>query len=633
MSFKSLVNFQFQKKYHFGAIAIFIGTLFLYSGNGAALGIADNVFFFTLAILCNAWDILVNIRYKKLHVSLTSFVLLGLLVITGVFALVGNYDRGALLSMFLYLSLFLTVNLAKYNNNDLTLILDGIILSSVIFSVLLIFFGTPYLGSITDKITFVQVFGKGIEFEPNYLGLLLSTAFCIAVYRLFGLKKPIQMSTWIRYGIMSAIILIGLFLTGSRSAMVTVAIFVFVGLLLYGNKRSKQIFWGLCLLGVIVVVAGLILDISIIKRLFNLRNYFDNSNAKRINDWLFGIKAMMEKPIWGYGPILTKDLFLKKFEFHGEAHNTFITIGIYYGIPILIAFLAFIVNCMLKLWKSRQRLLLAIIVALIFELNILACQFTIVFWLMMIILYQKAQNTDIRGMQMIRDFKDFLGTNRLTKKLYYQLYAYKAKQANKKKRKHLQKNGLNLVQRLNNDLEALNFQFFFDMGTMLGLVREGRLLSHDLDIDIGLLNCCGREDEVVKSITSKGYQHKYRFTTSDGTVIEDSFTAQGIKFDVNYYTQTEEEAICYLCFRQPEKDYSYNSYEIVSLHCDRIDALCKYPVGDFSLSLPQNHEKLLEQKYGETWKIPDVHWKYWKGPNAKIENVEGIRIVISGGEK
>ena len=57
----------------------------------------------------------------------------------------------------------------------------------------------------------------------------------------------------------------------------------------------------------------------------------------------------------------------------------------------------------------------------------------------------------------------------------------------------LQKNGVQTVKAVQEILSETGVFFFFDMGTLLGIVREGRLLKHDMDIDIAVVVSCEEE--------------------------------------------------------------------------------------------------------------------------------------------
>jgi hypothetical protein len=75
--------------------------------------------------------------------------------------------------------------------------------------------------------------------------------------------------------------------------------------------------------------------------------------------------------------------------------------------------------------------------------------------------------------------------------LFWMYYGFFAKvmyyPQNRRKRVHIQKHGRELLQHVYILLTAEEVTFFVDFGTLLGIIREERLLGHDLDIDFGVI--------------------------------------------------------------------------------------------------------------------------------------------------
>ena len=136
---------------------------------------------------------------------------------------------------------------------------------------------------------------------------------------------------------------------------------------------------------------------------------------------------------------------------------------------------------------------------------------------------------------MINKVKNFLRENRMTKGMYEYLWSlknWKKVKEKKKKRKLLQKNGKALIHFLQDIL--CNEKFFFDMGTLLGIVRENRLLGHDLDVDLGIFLNGDEEIKRVREILfNNGCQLVYSYSIDGIGIVEDSFVKNNIKFDLS----------------------------------------------------------------------------------------------------
>ena len=211
--------------------------------------------------------------------------------------------------------------------------------------------------------------------------------------------------------------------------------------------------------------------------------------------------------------------------------------------------------------------------------------------------------------------KRFLRTFCLTKRIYKKLYSLKCKKQNQKKRENLQQNGIQTIHFLQDLLQ--NERFFFDMGTLLGIVRENRLLGHDLDIDVAVY---AENEEKIESVRAylreKGCRLKYTYYIPNVATVEDSFEVNGIKFDVNYYKTEDVQDICYLMYTDDTKVYTGGDMDVVRLTCDSVKNIQKRDFHGKEINVPEQAEHYLARRYGEDWRIPNTKWIYWKGPST-----------------
>ena len=223
----------------------------------------------------------------------------------------------------------------------------------------------------------------------------------------------------------------------------------------------------------------------------------------------------------------------------------------------------------------------------------------------------------------MRRLKKFLANNRVTHSLYLKLYAIKYRKQCQKTRAVIQKQGFEIIGILQSVLEQLDITFFFDMGTLLGIVREGKLLGHDLDIDTAVIV---ETDDDIEMVTEKLIQnecvHKYRYIVDGIGIVEDSFIIKGVKFDVNYYQHNGENDICYLGYKKDNQNYEEGTMNVVSLTCPRVSDVVKIQVNGKSINIPSNPEQYLANRYGDNWRVPDKNYIYWRGPSASpIDNM------------
>lgn len=200
----------------------------------------------------------------------------------------------------------------------------------------------------------------------------------------------------------------------------------------------------------------------------------------------------------------------------------------------------------------------------------------------------------------------------------------RTRKANERKRSNLQKKGLSVLAEVQQLLKDIGIRSFADFGTCLGLVREGHLLYHDLDMDMGVVVDTEKRNKVNKLLETKGYRLWRRYAMNGNAVEESYLNADGIRVDLNYYELTDERARTWLFYRKPGFTYDNPwTRHIVEMNYSPITGLHDQTFNGIRITLPDNPERLLEEKYGPGWRTPDKGWIYWKSPAATpLETME-----------
>lgn len=206
---------------------------------------------------------------------------------------------------------------------------------------------------------------------------------------------------------------------------------------------------------------------------------------------------------------------------------------------------------------------------------------------------------------------------RFTKNLYYYLSKVKANWIHSSKLKNMHHYGESTIQKLEEILEESGLLFFFDMGTLLGIVREGKILKHDLDIDIGVFVSSEEgKKSLLDLLVMNECKRRFSYSITGLGIVEESFILNNIKFDVNYYYREKNNDACFLMYSLPEKDYTLGHQSVVKLVCKPILSTCKIQFGNGNITIPSNSEAYLAERYGANWQTPDKSYIYWKGPSA-----------------
>jgi phosphorylcholine metabolism protein LicD len=204
-------------------------------------------------------------------------------------------------------------------------------------------------------------------------------------------------------------------------------------------------------------------------------------------------------------------------------------------------------------------------------------------------------------------------------------------------------------------LYELNIQYCIDSGTLLGLIREGKLLAHDLDIDISI-NVSQQKKliELIYQLKKNGYKcrvlsfygkkYKYKFwNSSEKRVI-----------DINIFRKTADNSfyicpqpfplikdeniffkyfrklirICFGVMKNIGDEFDLNSFpwRIGTYHRTWIipkEYFNNYELLSNNIYIPSNVTKYLQFRYG-SWKVPNNNWNFRtddKGLSTKSPNI------------
>lgn len=207
----------------------------------------------------------------------------------------------------------------------------------------------------------------------------------------------------------------------------------------------------------------------------------------------------------------------------------------------------------------------------------------------------------------------------------YRLYSVPAR------RRRLKKYGPQVVRDLANIFDRWNIPAFAAYGTMLGFVRDGGFISHDDDMDIGVMPGTMSPQEVLRILLEKerGFKPLFIFKYKEN-VVEFKVEYRKIPIDFFFYTGEKNEVLSPLFFYEADKTYpsvNANSIKIVHLPLfkgiKKIDIFgCKFPVLD-------DTENALAALYGEGWRVPDKGWNDAKRPHIVAVDDFGYSISLN----
>jgi hypothetical protein len=154
---------------------------------------------------------------------------------------------------------------------------------------------------------------------------------------------------------------------------------------------------------------------------------------------------------------------------------------------------------------------------------------------------------------------------------------------------------------------AAGIPMFLVSGTLLGCVREGRLLSHDKDIDVGIWEDVPRE-HLLSTLHTCGL---FYVLASRAPEIIRIKHVNGIAADVFYH------------YRE-ENDYWHGGVK-VKWHNKPFTLIERAFLGEYYL-VPEDHDTYLTENYGD-WRTSKINFdSAYDTPNAEILNNDELAI-------
>jgi O-antigen ligase len=181
--------------------------------------------------------------------------------------------------------------------------------------------------------------------NQNAMGAILALALTIVI-GLFLAKGLLRLRSKMLLGTMSLTLLMGVLLTGSRTALIALFVGIATYLLPVGGIQSvlKNTFFILFCLA--ALVASVIRDPLSMSRL--AQTYYQGDSSGREGLWQAALDMSVEKPFLGWGPVEWENRLGK------DVHNHYLYLLLEVGIIGTIPYIGGLVLCLRNIWKSRD---------------------------------------------------------------------------------------------------------------------------------------------------------------------------------------------------------------------------------------------------------------------------------------
>lgn len=195
-------------------------------------------------------------------------------------------------------------------------------------------------------------------------------------------------------------------------------------------------------------------------------------------------------------------------------------------------------------------------------------------------------------------------------------YSYKER-VNKKRNDNFRKFALEALYTFDKCMLENNFNYSLTFGSLLGAVREGGFISHDLDMDV-MLPIEQRSPLIREILELNGFKLSHRFSIEDGTLgCEECYMYKdtGVSIDVFYICPVLDNFPYICCWNYFPNCVTWR--ESVRKHGGVIPKRIEIPVTyqnirkkfeSIEVNIPENYSAILEVFYGGNYMTPNPNY-------------------------
>ena len=164
-----------------------------------------------------------------------------------------------------------------------------------------------------------------------------------------------------------------------------------------------------------------------------------------------------------------------------------------------------------------------------------------------------------------------------------------------------------------------NLKYFHSCGTMLGILRDGRLLDWDTDIDFDVLDATEQQVVLIKDLFEKLGYKSLRMLSNEDKI------SQMVFYKEPYHVMD-------ICFWYEEGEFYLNDVP-ESLYFKRVhpkklyENFQSYRLSGVDFIFPSDSESYFTYLYGEDWRLPKKYSNWLKHANDLRIDWNWIRVL------
>lgn len=187
------------------------------------------------------------------------------------------------------------------------------------------------------------------------------------------------------------------------------------------------------------------------------------------------------------------------------------------------------------------------------------------------------------------------------------------------RRRVLRRHGKDVLSHLADVFKRRDIPGFLAAGTLLGFVRDGGFMSHDDDIDVGILPCVWTPSKLLKMLVEEeGFKFEFAYKFR-GRTIEFKVSDYGVPIDFFCYERNGTDMYCTCFYYLNGVDYpTANANSAWRIHEYNVTKLRQFNANGVLIAVPSDPEKVLERLYGSDWRVPNTKWDDSMHPGREV---------------
>ena len=194
----------------------------------------------------------------------------------------------------------------------------------------------------------------------------------------------------------------------------------------------------------------------------------------------------------------------------------------------------------------------------------------------------------------------------------------------------IQNNGVKCLNLVENAMNKSGGLYYAYAGTLLGVVRDKRLIKWDLDIDFAVVITDEFSWNDLQRVMAKSGFKKIREFVFEGFVTEQTYQVDRLTIDFFGQFYKDNKMVQYSYDKLENIRYtSASEYSVYLVTLPRVDKTKYVEVDGVNVAVPCNAEEILASIYNEDWRVPNPNWKSNSGKCSTLLNGKVGHQVIN----